>query len=74
MNVNTNHILACPLSSGEHSIAKKPTKEGGQFAWQAGCPFHMRYAKTGCKKTMNVNPVTSENYKMVRTFLKAWCN
>ena len=54
--------------------AKKPKNEGGQFAWQAGCPFHMRNAKTGCKKTMNVNPVTVENYKQVLTCLKHWCN
>ena len=54
--------------------AKKPKNEGGQFAWQAGCPFHMRNAKTGCKKTMTVNPVTVENYKQVLTCLKHWCN
>ena len=54
--------------------AKKPKNEGGQFAWQAGCPFHMRNAKTGCKKSMNVNPVTVENYKRVLTCLKHWCN
>ena len=53
--------------------AKRP-KAHAQWSWQAACPFHAKNSQTGCKKTMNVNPLTQERYDQVLACLKHWCN
>ena len=35
-------------------------KKQAQWSWQAACPFHALNSKAGCRKAMNVTPVTRE--------------
>ena len=49
-------------------------KKQAQWSWQAACPFHALNCKAGCRKAMNVTPVTQEKYAEILCSLKHWCN
>ena len=59
---------------GAFRFTSKKPKTTAQFSWQVTCPFHAKSNHTGCKKAMNVTPVTEEKYKEVILCLKHWCN
>lgn len=45
---------------------------GTVYAWEAGCPFHRKNARTDCKKTVSFRQLSES--EAVILALKGWCN
>lgn len=60
------------FSWGAFRFTYKQTNK--QFSLQATCPFHARNFVTGCKKSINITPFTSDRLQEVTLLLKHWCN